>query len=211
MGFLQGVFTGQCGTQLDHAVVAVGYGREDGKDYWLVRNSWGPMWGEEGYIKIERNIASGNKGKCGIAMVASYPTKKGMNPPKPGPTPPSPSKPKTKCDDYYTCPSGSTCCCIYRFQKTCFGWGCCPLESATCCDDHYSCCPSDYPVCDTQAGTCKLVSIYSTLTCVPILLYIKATLYTSHSPYQINFKRIIRFRNKLLRVNIWCFPRIGLN
>lgn len=69
-----GVFTGRCGASLDHGVVAVGYGTENGVDYWLVRNSWGGDWGEEGYIKLERNIAT-YTGKCGIAMEASYPVK----------------------------------------------------------------------------------------------------------------------------------------
>lgn len=79
----QGVFTGECGTALDHGVVAVGYGTENGVDYWLVRNSWGSNWGESGYIKIERNVADAYTGKCGIAMEASYPVKNGENPSKP--------------------------------------------------------------------------------------------------------------------------------
>jgi cathepsin L len=78
-----GVFTGECGTALDHGVVAVGYGTENGVDYWLVRNSWGSNWGESGYIKIERNVADAYTGKCGIAMEASYPVKNGENPSKP--------------------------------------------------------------------------------------------------------------------------------
>ncbi|KAF2294668.1 hypothetical protein P3X46_013848 [Hevea brasiliensis] len=160
--YQSGVFTGRCGTQLDHGVVAVGYGTENGVDYWIVRNSWGPEWGEKGYIKLERNVASTTTGKCGIAIEASYPTKKGANPPKPGPSPPSPVnppppvRPPTECDDYYSCPEGNTCCCIYEYSGFCFGWGCCPLESATCCDDHYSCCPHEYPICDLEAGTCRM-------------------------------------------------------
>ncbi|GLU20067.1 hypothetical protein SLE2022_362820 [Rubroshorea leprosula] len=75
-----GVFTGECGSALDHAVVAVGYGTEKGVDYWLVRNSWGKFWGEEGYIKIQRNVVDTYTGKCGIAMEASYPVKNGPNP-----------------------------------------------------------------------------------------------------------------------------------
>lgn len=71
----QGVFTGECGTDLDHGVVVVGYGTENKEDYWLVRNSWGATWGEDGYIKIQRNVRGTDTGKCGIAVEPSYPVK----------------------------------------------------------------------------------------------------------------------------------------
>ncbi|RWR96989.1 thiol protease SEN102-like protein [Cinnamomum micranthum f. kanehirae] len=78
--YSEGVFTGECGTDLDHGVAAVGYGTTvDGTKYWIVKNSWGVEWGEKGYIRMERGI-SAKEGLCGIAMEASYPIKSSPNP-----------------------------------------------------------------------------------------------------------------------------------
>ena len=57
-----------CGTNLDHAVVIVGYGEEDGKKYWIVKNSWGTTWGDKGYLKILRSDSTNDPGICGVAM-----------------------------------------------------------------------------------------------------------------------------------------------
>ncbi|KAL8460648.1 hypothetical protein ACS0TY_032242 [Phlomoides rotata] len=73
--YSSGVYTGECGTDLDHGVTAVGYGASsDGTKYWLVKNSWESSWGESGYIRMQRGITAAHQGLCGIAMQASYPT-----------------------------------------------------------------------------------------------------------------------------------------
>jgi C1A family cysteine protease len=72
--YKSGVITSDsCGTNLDHGVLIVGYGEEDGIKYWLVKNSWGVSWGDDGYIKIERGESVNDAGICGIAMQPSFP------------------------------------------------------------------------------------------------------------------------------------------
>jgi xylem cysteine proteinase len=62
--------TEECGTNIDHGVLAVGYGMQNGQEYILVKNSWGPEWGDEGYVKI---ALTDGKGICGINQQASQP------------------------------------------------------------------------------------------------------------------------------------------
>ncbi|XP_062014726.1 KDEL-tailed cysteine endopeptidase CEP1-like [Rosa rugosa] len=68
-----GVFSGECGTELGHAVTIVGMGKtDDGIKYWKLMNSWGEMWGEGGYIRILRGTGK-PEGHCGINIEPSYP------------------------------------------------------------------------------------------------------------------------------------------
>ncbi|CAF1707846.1 unnamed protein product [Brassica napus] len=64
-----GVFDGECGTEMSHAVAIVGYGiSEERTKYWLVKNSWGESWGENGYMRIKRDVDA-PEGMC--AMLGS--------------------------------------------------------------------------------------------------------------------------------------------
>lgn len=63
-----------CGFELDHGVLLIGYGYDKtyDMDYWIIKNSWSKSWGENGYIRIQRNI-NDERGLCGIAMNPSIP------------------------------------------------------------------------------------------------------------------------------------------
>ena len=71
--YSSGIITSDaCGTSLDHGVLIVGYGEEDGTEYWTVKNSWGSDWGEDGYVRIARSDSTSDPGVCGIAMQPSF-------------------------------------------------------------------------------------------------------------------------------------------
>lgn len=62
--YKKGIFKPRFGcnpAKLNHAVLITGYGDDSGKDFWNVKNSWGPKWGEDGYFRIARGV-----GECGI-------------------------------------------------------------------------------------------------------------------------------------------------
>jgi len=122
-----GTISSGCGTNLDHRVLAVGYG----DSYYKVKNSWGASWGMNGYVQI---ATTGNV--CGIHSDASYPVVDGGAPPAPAPTPtppaptPTPS-PVPGCADA----EDETYCSYTVAQGFCdlLAFSC--MESCQCCGD----------------------------------------------------------------------------
>jgi hypothetical protein len=78
--YSSGVFISACGTTLDHGVALVGYGSLNGIDHYILRNSWGPSWGVDGYMYIGRGndpttgkSYNNGAGQCGVLGEGSYP------------------------------------------------------------------------------------------------------------------------------------------
>jgi len=70
MSYRSGIFTGSCPGGRDHAVVIVGYGTENGQNFWILRNSWNTGWGESGYMRVAR----GGHGADGMCLLATDPS-----------------------------------------------------------------------------------------------------------------------------------------
>jgi len=77
-----GIVTGCCDTDVDHAVLATGYGTENTLDYWIIKNSWGTSWGEDGYIRLQRGT-----NQCDITYDPVIPVVEGGSLPPPPPSP----------------------------------------------------------------------------------------------------------------------------
>jgi len=77
--YKSGVFTGSCGTSLDHGVLLVGYGTMNGLDYYIMKNSWDITWGSQGYMYMGKGVDpngkqyNSGKGQCGVLMQGVYP------------------------------------------------------------------------------------------------------------------------------------------
>lgn len=67
-----GIYDGPCYGKINHAVLIVGYGTENGTDYWIIKNSWGTKWGMNGFMYLIRNDGS-RYGHCSVAVEGLIP------------------------------------------------------------------------------------------------------------------------------------------
>jgi len=140
--YTSGVLQGDCGDSLDHGVLNVGFGTDNGVDYWKVKNSWGGSWGESGYIRMLRG--KGGSGECGILLSASYPQVNGAAPPSPAPAPSPTPAPQPPGSYYERPPCGSD---EVEFTLTGNGDQFCSPQ----CDSNYNC-----PAATTGTASCAI-------------------------------------------------------
>lgn len=150
-----GIFSGCTSKETDHAVTVVGYGtdRDSGKDYWLIKNSWGKDWGEEGYIRLERGV-----GMCGIGSTIVIIECEAVS----GPTSATLTT-ETPCDDKFSnCAEvAQTSCWKPSITEGCpKSCGLCkgqtPVSSNTCYDEYGNCAELAKTDCWSSTGSsCK--------------------------------------------------------
>lgn len=110
-----------CCQELNHGVLAVGYAEGkatngDAPPHWIIKNSWGHNWGEDGYFRLTKE-SSNREGACGILKASSYPTKESNS---------NPEIPEV-CGifGFTECPLHQSCICNFSFFNLfCFSWGC---------------------------------------------------------------------------------------
>jgi len=169
MDYGGGVFAGCTSSDTNHAVTVVGYGSDNGQDYWLVKNSWGEGWGEDGYIRVKRGV-----GMCGIGktMVTVSCDKTS------GPTD-APLTTAAPCEDKWSnCPDLAQASCYKASiandcKKSC---GLCPgmtpAASVTCYDTYGNCpslaetnCHKWGEACKKSCGLCEGMTAHPSNTC----------------------------------------------
>merc|ERR1712232_743871 len=105
----------KCSGEVNHAVIAVGYGTDNGKDYFKIRNSWGSSWGEKGYVRLAQSSKSSLGTACIFRWKGAYPTINHRGP-SPGP---SPSPPPSGCTDQpqnWKSSEGDSCSVFVSYQ-----------------------------------------------------------------------------------------------
>lgn len=64
--YFGGIMDFPCKTDVNHGVLLVGLDSFQGQDYWLLKNSWGSVWGEDGYFRMPRDMKAKDAGFCGL-------------------------------------------------------------------------------------------------------------------------------------------------